>query len=55
MSKCEDESTYFFLLDQLEELVGYVKYLGVVSVEIGDGEIFARTDDGGTIRVYGGE
>lgn len=55
MSKCEDESTYFFLLEQINDLVEYVKYLGVVSVEIGDGEIFARTDDGGTIRVYGGE
>lgn len=55
MSKCEDESTYFLLLDQLRELEGYLKYLGVVYVEIGDGEIFARLDNGGTVRVYGGE
>lgn len=55
MSKCEDESTYFFLLEQINDLVEYVKCLGVVSVEIGDGEIFARRNDGGTIRVCGGE
>lgn len=50
ISKCEDESTYLPLLDELRELEGYVKYLGVVSVEMGDGEIFARLDDGGTVR-----